>query len=254
MKRRRVLITGATGRIGSLLAQHWHERHELVLTDKRTPATAAPASFIECDLSDLASLRPILDTIHTVIHLAADPRPNASWQSLLPNNIVATHNVLEAAADAGCHRVIIASSVNAVAGYPADVQVKTTMPVAPANLYGASKAFGEAMGRYYSDQRNLSVLCLRLGAVVELTDPRLSPGHPLLASMLTTADLLKLYDSCLASEHIRFGIFHGISDNCFKRLDLSDTRSALQYEPCDDAFVLTGMVSPERPDHLYENH
>ena len=71
---------------------------------------------------------------------------------------------------------------------------------------------------------------------------------------LTTADLLKLYDACLASEHVRFGIFHGISENRFKRLDISDTRSVLRFEPCDDAFVLTGMVGPDRPDHLYENH
>ena len=254
MKRQRVLITGAAGRIGSLLAQHWRERHELVLIDKHEPATTAPAPFLQCDLCDQDSLPALFEGIDTVIHLAADPNPNASWQSLLPNNIEATHNVLEAAADAGCHRVILASSLNAVAGYPADVQVTTTMPVAPANLYGATKAFGEAMGRYYADQRELSVLCLRLGAVIELNDARLVPGHPLLDSMLTRADLLKLYDACLASDDIHFGIFHGISDNRFKRLDISDTRSVLHYQPCDDTFVLTGMVGPFRPDHLYENH
>ena len=254
MKRRRVLITGAAGRIGSLLAQHWREHHELVLTDKRLPVTAAPVTFVKSDLSDPSSMRPLFENIDTVIHLAADPRPNASWQSLLPNNVVATHNVLEAAADAACHRVILASSLNAVAGYAADVQVTTTMPVAPANLYGAAKAFGEAMGRYYADQRKLSVLCVRLGAVVEVNDARLVPDHPLLDSMLTTADLLKLYDACLSIDDVRFGIFHGISDNRFKRLDLSDTRSVLNYQPCDDAFVLSGMVDPDRPDHLYENH
>jgi hypothetical protein len=128
------------------------------------------------------------------------------------------------------------------------------MPVAPANLYGAAKAFVEAMGRYYADQRNLSVLCVRLGTVLGIDDERLVPGHPLLDIMLTMDDLLKLYDACLSVEHVRFGIYHGISDNRFKRLDLSDTKSVLNYEPCDDAFVLTGMVSPGRPDHLFENH
>lgn len=254
MKRQRVLITGAAGRIGSLLAQHWREHHELLLTDIRLPAIATSATFVTSDLSDLESMRPLFENIDTVIHLAADPRPNASWQSLLPNNVVATHNVLEAATEAACHRVILASSLNAVAGYAPDVQVTTTMPVAPANLYGAAKAFAEAMGRYYADQRKLSVLCVRLGAVVEVNDPRLVPDHPLLDSMLTTADLLKLYDACMSTDDINFGIFHGISDNRFKRLDLSDTRAVLNYDPGDDAFVLTGMVDPDRPDHLYENH
>jgi nucleoside-diphosphate-sugar epimerase len=254
MKRQRILITGAAGSIGTQLAQHWRGRHELVLTDKCVPASAEAVPFLQNDLSDPGSVRPLFDNIDTVVHLAADPRPGASWQSLLPNNIVATHNVLEAAADAACQRVILASSLNAVAGYAADVQVTTTMPVAPANLYGVSKAFGEAIGRYYADQRKLSVLCLRLGAVLEDNDARLVPGHPLLDSMLTRADLLKLYDACLSNDDVSFGIFHGISDNRFKRLDLSDTRSVLRYEPCDDAFVLTGMVDPERPDHLYENN
>ena len=125
MKRQRVLITGAAGRIGSLLAQHWRDSHELVLIDKHAPTTAAPAPFLQCDLSDQDSLPPLFEGIDTVIHLAADPNPNASWQSLLPNNIEATHNVLEAAAGADCHRAILASSLNAVAGYPADA-VDTT--------------------------------------------------------------------------------------------------------------------------------
>ncbi len=254
MKRQRILITGAAGRIGSLLARHWREAHELVLVDRERPSTASPTEFPVGDLSSSDWLSPLFDNIETVVHLAADPSIKAGWESLLPNNIVATHNVLEAAACAGCQLVILASSINAVMAYPADVQVTTSMPVAPANLYGATKAFGEAMGRYYADQRGLSVLCLRLGAVLEENDPRLIPDHPLLDSMLTLADLLKLFDACLYSEDVPFGIFHGISDNRFKRFDISDARSVLRYEPSDDTFALTGMVGPERPDHLYENH
>ena len=269
MTRQRILITGAAGRIGSLLAQNWREQYDLVLTDKlsdkstmgvtasaSTPAPApapAPAPVQPVDLADFDAMRPLFDDIDTVVHLAADPDPRARWDSLLPNNVIATYNVLEAAASAGCQRVIVASSVHAVVGYPADVQVKTTMPVAPANLYGAAKAFGEALGRYYADHRGLSVFCLRLGTVLEEHDKRLEAGHVLLDLVLTRGDLLKLYDACLSTGHVRFGIFHGISDNRYKRLDLSDTKSVLNYAPADDAFVLTGMLSPGRPDHLFES-
>jgi nucleoside-diphosphate-sugar epimerase len=253
MKRQRILITGAAGRIGSLLARHWQEHHELVLTDRREPGGDVPGEFRVADLSDWEAMRPMFDDIDTVVHLAADPSPNASWQSILPNNVVSTYHVLEASAAAGCHRVILASSVNAVMGYEADVQVKTSMPVAPANLYGVSKAFAEATGRYYADQRKLSVHCLRLGAVLEKDDKRLVPGHALLDVVLSQADLLKLYDASLSADNVPFGIFHGTSDNRFKRLDLSDTKAVLHYDPSDDAFVMAGMVSPGRPDHLFEN-
>ena len=37
------------------------------------------------------------------------------------------------------------------------------MPVRPDSHYGASKAYGEALGRYYVDEFGLRVICLRIG-------------------------------------------------------------------------------------------
>ena len=45
-------------------------------------------------------------------------------------------------------RIIYASSIHAVSGYPRTVQVKTHEPVNPGDLYGVTKCFGEALGRY----------------------------------------------------------------------------------------------------------
>ena len=248
----RVLITGAAGRIGQALIKHWHERFDLVLTDKRTPEFTGGFPFTEADLSSLEMIQPLFKDIHTVIHLANDANPRANWESLLKNNMIANYNVFEAASRAKCQRVIFASSVNSVAGYPSDVQVTTAMPVAPPNLYGATKAWGEALGRFYADQKGLSSICLRLGAVMNLGDKRFRPDYPLLDIAITYADLLRLFDACLNSS-VHFGVFHGISDNRFKRLDISDTRRILGYEPQDDAYVLAGVVSGERPDHLFES-
>jgi uronate dehydrogenase len=248
-----ILITGAAGRIGQSLLEHLYQRFELVLTDKRTPQHTRGFPFTQAELSNLDAIRPLFLGVDLVIHLANDANPRGTWESLLLNNMIANYNVFEAAYEAKCTQVIFASSVNAVAGYPADVQVKTDMPVAPPNLYGATKAWGEALGKFYADQKGMSVLCLRLGALMQPNDKRFVPGHPFLDIALTQADLLRLFDASLAATHVRFGIFHGISDNRYKRLDISDTKQILGYEPKDDAFVLAGMVGPERPDHLFEN-
>lgn len=248
MSRDKLLITGAAGTIGRLLTEHLRDRYALVLTDK-VAAPAADLPYSPADISDFGAVERVFDAhpgIHTVIHLAADIRIVAPWESLLPNNIVGTYNVFEAAHEAGCKRILFASSVNAVDGYPPDVQIPTSLPVAPANLYGASKAWGEALGRLYADRKGMAVHCLRLGWVTPHDgEPlRTRAKHDLLRMAITHRDLVRLFESCLASS-VHFGIFHGVSDNASKRLDISDTRERTGYAPRDDAYVLAGKLEPE---------
>ena len=41
-----------------------------------------------------------------------------------------------------------------------------------------------------------------------------------------------------AGDDVQFGNFHGISDNRYKRLDMTDTKEILNYTPLDDAFEM----------------
>ena len=243
----KVLITGASGKIGQLLVRHLKDRYSLVLTDIKEPAEAFGFPFTLADISDLAAISPLFDGVDTVIHLAADYRREAPWESLLPNNIIGLYNVFEAAHQAGCKKIIYASSINSVDGYPEGIQVHTDMPVAPLNLYGASKAWGEAVGRFYSDMKGMSVYCLRLGAVLP-DDSELYQSHKshiLLGMVITYRDMLNLFDGCLNTNH-PFVMVHGTSDNVLNRLDISDTKEKLGYKPVDDAFELAGIMKREK--------
>lgn len=236
--RRSVLITGAAGRIGSFLAERFADRYRLVLADNKAIANDRHPTFI-IDMTDTDALAQACVGIDTVIHLAADPSPEAPWERLLPNNVVGVYNVFEAARGAGCRRVVFASSIHAVAGYPSDVQVHTTMPVKPLNMYGATKVWGETLARLYADQHGVSAVCLRFGWVVARDNPLIQPDYPLLDMALTYDDLGRLVAAAVDSpDTLRFGIFHGISNNRYKRLDLSDAREVLGYDPQDDAFAI----------------
>jgi uronate dehydrogenase len=245
--KQKLLITGAAGKIGQLFIQHLKDRYDLVLTDIVDAPETYGFPFVKADISAPESIRPLFENVDTVIHLAADYRRDAPWESLLPNNVIGVYNVFEAAHQAKCKRVIFASSINSVDGYPAGVQVHTNMPVAPLNLYGASKAWGEAVGKFYADFKGMSVHCLRLGWVTPHDNSYIKEraGTVMLSMTMTHRDLLNLLECCLNSSE-QFAMVHGISDNTFKRLDISSTKEMLGYAPVDDAFVLAGLIQPAR--------
>jgi len=235
--RPRVLVTGGCGRIGLLLARGLADRYALTLLDLCPPPRDFPLPFVQADIAQFDAIRSHFDDRDTIVHLAADPRPHAPWDSLLANNIIGVRNILEAACEAGCRRVILASSLHAVLGYLPEVVVRADMPPRPADLYGATKAWAETLGSYYAHQRGLSVICVRIGW---LKDPAsLAPGDPYLDWVITPRDLVHLLACCIAAPtDLRYGVFHGLSANHERRFDISEAQERLGYRPQDDAFAL----------------
>ena len=238
----RILITGGCGKIGSYFARFASDKYSIRVVDKVAwdSKSLGPLSgeSLVLDLQNLAACQQACKGMDMVIHLAAEPDPAADFEgSLLGNNIIATYNMFRAAQEAGCQRFIFASSVHAVAAYPADVQVKVNMPVRPKNLYGVSKCFGEALAAYFAFNEGLPSIVLRIGAY------RIPEDHERLPSVekdafLNSDDFNDLLIRCLETPDITFAIAHAISDNKFKRLDLTETRELLGYQPKADAFEI----------------
>jgi hypothetical protein len=77
-----------------------------------------------------------------------------------------------------------------------------------------------------AEQEGLSVIAIRIGAF----------DSPALAdAFVSKRDLCQLIDRSIEAEDVDFAILHGLSDNRYKRLDLSDTRRLVGYAPVDDA-------------------
>lgn len=241
-----VLITGAAGRIGTALADYLDarggERHELRLADL---AEAGERGLV-LDVTDLSACREAFAGVDAVVHLAGVVSPDSPFEAVLPVNVVGTYNVFRAAADAGVRRVVFASSAQAVEGYPLDVQIRTDMPVRPKNLYGVGKAFGEALASYFAFQEGLEAVAVRIGAF-EYPEEWDHLGSRDLSAWASPEDICALLALCIDADlgDEPFAIAHGISDNRFKRLDLTDTRSRLGYSPEGDAFAVWNVGLPE---------
>lgn len=243
---RDVLVTGAAGRIGTAFRRYVGQRYRLRL-GVRDPAKLDDPEGQEVVALDLAvpeTCAKACQGIDTVVHLAANPSPKAEfYDALLDSNIKGPYNILKAAKDMGCRRVVLASSVQAVAGYPLDVQVHEDSPTRPLNMYGVCKCFAEAAAHYFAASEGLSCIVVRIGTWEhDWIKKSLVARH--LSTFVSQRDLCELLVRCIETPGIQFAIAHGVSNNRFKFLDITATRAILGYEPKDDAFRIYGINLP----------
>tara|TARA_B100001123_G_scaffold416662_1_gene518501 strand:- start:900 stop:1700 length:801 start_codon:yes stop_codon:yes gene_type:complete len=248
MNRKKILITGSSGLVGSIIRTGIEDKYDVIGLDKMDHLNTDHIAN-SAHLNDIYSY---FDGVDTVIDLASNPDQFSSWDEIYKNNLLCTYNCLEAALSAGVKRVIFASSNHATGMYEFDEPyrsivsgdydenvvnniplITTEMPIRPDGPYGIGKAFGEAAGRYFSDQHNISVFCLRIGTVNKENRPVNIRQY---ATLLSHEDLVRLVKSCIEAPIAkRFGIYYGVSNNKWRFWDLSNSHSELGYSPKDNA-------------------
>jgi len=247
-----VLVTGSGGRIGVILRQALSGTYSLRGID-RVP-TPGMAGALVASLTDLDAIVPAFKGADAVVHLAADPRhtPDIWWDTLIPDNVMATANVYEAARRGGVKRVVFFSSMHVCGMYESDPPwsriatgdyagldpgtvplVTADMPARPDGPYAVSKIFGEALGQYYAEAYRMEVVVVRLGTVAR--DDR--PGHDArsFTSWLSHRDLAHLTERALEAPHVKYEVVFGASDNTWKIYDTLRARTVLGYAPRDNA-------------------
>ena len=228
---RRVVVTGAGGLIGRAIAALLPASWELVLTDRR-----AADGIGALDVTDADACRVAFAGADAVVHLAAVADPDASWERLLPANVVGAHQVARAAGECGVRRLVLASSLQAVSAAPVETQLRSADPPRPANLYGATKAWAEALGSWVAATTATSVVALRIGYfALERPDADAVPAGEL-AAWLSPRDAAELVRAAVEAEDLDFVVVNGTSANRYRRADLQDTIRRLGYRPTDDAW------------------
>ena len=247
-----VVVTGSGGRIGVLLRHALAKTYSLRGVD-RASTPDMPGALV-AGLTDLDAILPVFEGADAVVHLAADPRhtPDIWWDTLIPDNVVATANVFEAARRGGVRRVVFFSSMHVCGLYesdppwsriatgdyagldPAAVPLVTAdMPARPDGPYAVSKIFGEALGRYYAEAHGMEVVVVRLGTVGREDRPGRDARS--FVSWLSHRDLTDLTARALDAPGVRYEIVFGSSDNTWKIYDTPRARAVLGYAPRDDA-------------------
>ena len=100
-----------------------------------------------------------------------------------------------------------------------------------------SKCFGEALARYVAEQEDVAAIVLRIGAWFPPGWDIAKAGEWAEAHMdvfISARDLQQLIERSIDDERLQFGIFNATGANPLQRLDISDARELLGYEPVDD--------------------
>jgi nucleoside-diphosphate-sugar epimerase len=248
MARKKVLVTGMSGLIGSAVRRHLEEKCELSALNRR----AVPGvSCYQADITDLEAIQPAFEGKETVVHLAAIVQGSAAWEGVLQHNLIGTYNVFEASRRAGVKRIVYASSGAVIAGWEREMPYRALAegryellpeswpklthrtPVWPIGLYGCSKVWGEALARHFADSSDLSILCLRIGAVKPEDRPQQARDFSVWCSQ---RDIVQMIERCIdAPDSLRFDIFYALSDNRWGYRDLEHARQVLGFVPQDGA-------------------
>jgi nucleoside-diphosphate-sugar epimerase len=177
-----ILITGAGGYIGAIVAKHLLEAKpgiRLVLTDRamhpRIAALAEKATFIQADLTDPRACRSLVsEDIGTVFHFAGMVSGGAeeNFEVGYAINIHATMHMLEACRLGGaCPRFVFTSTVASFGGMDLPEEVDDHTFQHPQSSYGVAKVIGEQLLNDYSRRSFVDGRGVRLAATVVRDDP-----------------------------------------------------------------------------------
>lgn len=160
-----VLVTGATGFIGTLLVSRLVEAGASVCAiDKKGPQDKSKKITMFCgDILDAKAVEEIFAKAKPkiVFHLAAILRAKTPEEEkrMLETNVFGTMNLLRAAGNAKCARFINMSTSDVYGAKSAPS--KEADERKPRTLYGASKMLAEDLCEYYSGASGLPVCTIR---------------------------------------------------------------------------------------------
>ncbi|MFA6082183.1 MAG: NAD(P)-dependent oxidoreductase [Patescibacteria group bacterium] len=199
-----IVITGATGVVGSVLVDGLANFHDVT-----------PLTRLQCDMTNLELLSQCVpkDT-DCLVHLAWKDSDIYSEGQFDPDNIVMALNVLEVAVRYNIKHVVLASSVHVREYRGHEGVISASDHTMPTSLYGATKVYLEELGKYYARYHNLQVTAVRLGGVNRDDSPVGKDEQDYNRIYLSHIDLITAFNDIVNEPNVpaSFSMFYLVSE------------------------------------------
>lgn len=175
---KRILVTGASGRLGRhlipLLLERGHRVQAMVHRGALPGAWAADVDVVNGTLGDTPALQRAVADVDVVCHLAA-LMPPATNDEIFRTNIDGTYRLLEAVAALPLKPRFVFASTDAsyCTGWsfePYHAPIDENTPLRPVLFYGVSKVIGEQMCVHFQNIHRIPTVRLRFDWILEATE------------------------------------------------------------------------------------
>jgi len=176
----RILVTGATGQIGSDLVPALRKRlgkDNVVALGHKTPPSEElkEGPFESADARDKEALRQLIKAydIREIYHLVSilsakgEQNPDLAWDV----NMLSLKNILDLSLELGIKKVFWPSSIAVFGPTTPRVNTPQRTVLEPTTMYGVTKVAGENLCHYYFLKHGLDVRSLRYPGLISYKAP-----------------------------------------------------------------------------------
>ncbi len=267
MSKRKVLVTGASGKVAGQILPAFRQKYDLVLLDvKTTDRDGEEVDGIQiADLTDKNrdAYRHFFQGVDAIAHFGfvknTDPNTQGDaeirfWNEM--KNVEMAYNIYQTALEEGVRRVVVASSNHAADYFEPlildgkwDYVNPDDRPLSD-NYYGWAKEVYEHLGFVFAVGKQtgkpLENVQLRIGGPREDDLARIRLGdlrrmRRALAVYISDRDMQQLFIKSIETEDILneqgvpFQIFYGISNNPHAFWSIANARKVIGYAPEDNS-------------------
>jgi len=224
-----ILITGANGQIGSVLAENLRQIYgiaNVICSDLQAPRQTIIGHFEQLNVLDVKRMGEIVQKygVSQIYHLAAllsakgEENPMLTWNV----NMQGFLNVLQVAQNTGIRKIFHPSSIAVFGGRTPKQNTPQFPPLEPSTMYGITKKVGEDLANYYFEKFQLDVRGIRYPGLISYQS---LPGGG------TTDYAVDIFHKAVNGEHF----------DCFLR---ADSKLPMMYMPDAIRATLELMEAP----------